>query len=167
MAVFCLWWAQFWAQHGEWKGIKREAEPTEEFFNFKHLYLPISPVRAGILNGFKCMHISLMEATKMPTEEWLIGWRSIGNYLGRSAKTAERWARTGMPFFRDPAGRPIAKPDMIDEYILELNRCNYDDKVWTDEGIDTALSFELHRQKMRREFDEKLLEAQRRPRGLY
>jgi hypothetical protein len=48
----------------------------------------------------------------------MVGWLDIGKYLGKSAKTAQRHARNGMPFFRDPGGRPIAKPSMIDNYIV-------------------------------------------------
>jgi len=99
----------------------------------------------------------------METDHWLVGWRDIGKYIGKSAKTAQRYARAGMPFFRDPGGRPIAKPSMIDEYISDLNQCNYDDKTWRDEGIDTALSYEGHKEKARKEFDERFLLAQRPP----
>jgi len=64
----------------------------------------------------------------MATEEWLVGWKEIGKYLKKSAKTAQIYAKNGMPFFGDPAGHPIAKPSMIDEYIVDLNRDNYNDK---------------------------------------
>jgi hypothetical protein len=103
----------------------------------------------------------------MDTDEWLIGWREIGKYLGRSAKTAQRWAKEGLPFYRDPAGRPIAKPSMIDEFLVDLNRDNFDDKKWKDEGIATSLSYENYREKQRKEFNEKLLEAQKRPRSMF
>ena len=103
----------------------------------------------------------------METDEWLVGWKDIGAYLKKSPKTAQRYARQGMPFFRDPGGRPIAKPCMIDEYLVELNRDNYDAKKWNDEGIDTALSYDDYKEKQRKEFDEKIIEAQRPPRGRY
>lgn len=97
----------------------------------------------------------------METEKWLTGWVEIGSYMKKSAKTAQRYAKDGMPFFRDPGGRPIAKPSMIDEYLIDLNRDNYNDKTWKDEGIETALSYEDYREKKQKEFEEKLLAAQR------
>ena len=104
----------------------------------------------------------------MATDEWLTGWRDIGKYIKKSAKTAQRYARDGMPFFRDPGGRPIAKPSMIDEYLVDLNRDNYDHKKWKDEGIDTALAYENYKEKQRKEFDQKFIEAQKPPpRGRY
>ena len=103
----------------------------------------------------------------METEEWLVGWKNIGKYLGRSGKTAQRYGRQGMPFFRDPAGRPIAKPSMIDEYISDLNQSQYDHKIWRDEGIDTALGFERWKEKKQKELEEKFLEAQKKTRSLY
>ena len=97
----------------------------------------------------------------MENESWLVGWNQIGKYIGRSGKTAQRWAKEGMPFYRDPAGRPISKPSIIDEYLIDLNRDNFDSKHWKDEGIETALSYEDYREKQRKEFDEKLLAARR------
>jgi len=72
-----------------------------------------------------------------------------------------------MPFFRDPAGRPIAKPAIIDDYIRELNQCNYDDKKWRDNGIDCALAYENDQERHRKELDEKIIEAQRPPRSRF
>jgi hypothetical protein len=46
---------------------------------------------------------------------------------------------------------------MIDEYILDLNQSNYDDKTWWDEGIDTALAYENYKEKQQKEMDERLL----------
>src|SRR3989304_8787592 len=100
----------------------------------------------------------------MATDEWLVGWRDIGKYIGKSAKTAQRYARDGMPFFRDPGGRPIAKPALIDEYLVDLNRDNYDVKKWKDDGIETALSYETYREKQRKDFDQQFLEAQKKTR---
>ena len=101
----------------------------------------------------------------METDQWLVGWREIGNYLGKSGRTAQRWARAGMPFFRDPAGRPIAKPSMIDEFIVELNRENFDSKKWLDEGIDMVLGYEEYnkkeKEKEQKEFEERVIHAQR------
>jgi hypothetical protein len=108
-----------------------------------------------------------MEVKIVEEEHWLTGWKAIGRYLGRSAKTAQRWGRDGMPFYRDPVGRPISKPSMIDEYLLDLNQSNYDDKTWQDEGIATSLSYESYREKQKKEFDQKFLEAQRPPRSRY
>jgi len=100
----------------------------------------------------------------MDGEAWLIGWRAIGQYIGRSAKTARRWAKAGMPFFRDPAGRPIAKPSQIDDYLVDINREMREDKKWLDEGISTALAHEDYRENQQKEFEQKILEAQRRSR---
>jgi hypothetical protein len=101
----------------------------------------------------------------METDQWLVGWREIGKYLGKSARTAQRYAHDGMPFFRDPSGRPIVKPSLIDEYILDLNQSHYDDKTWRDEGIDTALNYEKYKdsekEKDRKEFEERVIHAQR------
>ena len=83
----------------------------------------------------------------MDEERWMVGWREIGSYLKKSARTAQRYAKKRMPFFRDPAGRPIVKPSMIDEYILDLNQSHHDDKSWRDEGIDTALGNEKYRER--------------------
>ncbi len=103
----------------------------------------------------------------MENESWLIGWKAIGGYIGRSAKTARLWAKNGMPFFRDPAGRPIAKPSMIDEYLLELNRDNYDDKTWRDKGIRMALLSEEDKEQERKELQERFIAAQRPPRSRF
>jgi hypothetical protein len=97
----------------------------------------------------------------MAEDQWLTGWREIGLYIGKSAKTAQRYARDGMPFFRDPGGRPIAKPSMIDEYLSDLNQSKYEDKSWRDKGIDTALEYEDGKKKRLEDFDKQLIEAQR------
>jgi hypothetical protein len=103
----------------------------------------------------------------MDTDQWLAGWQEIGKYIGKSAKTAQRYARDGMPIFRDPGGRPIAKPSMIDEYILDLNQSQYDDKIWKDKGIKIALAYEYDKEKARKDFDERLLLAHRPTRGMF
>jgi hypothetical protein len=99
----------------------------------------------------------------MEADVWMVGWREIGKYIRKSAKTAQRYARDGMPFFRDPGGRPMAKPSMIDEYILLLNQRKYDDKKWCDEGIDIALAYENYKEKQRKAFDKEFIEAQKPP----
>ena len=103
----------------------------------------------------------------MATEEWLVGWRDIGKYLKKSAKTAQKYARDGMPFFRDSGGHPIAKPSMIDNYIVELNQDMHDDKIWTDKGIESALGYEADKERAQKEFDAQLIEARRPPRGKF
>ena len=104
----------------------------------------------------------------MESAEWLIGWKKIGKYLGKSAKTAQRYAKkAGLPFFRDPGGHPMAKPSMIDEFILGLNREQYNDKIWKDKGIEIALDNEYYKEQERKEFDERFLLAQRRPRSQF
>ena len=74
----------------------------------------------------------------METDQWLTGWREIGKYLVKSSRTVQRWACIGLPFLRDPGGRPIAKKSQIDEFILEMNQRNYDIKNWQDKGIGKA-----------------------------
>jgi len=98
----------------------------------------------------------------MDEERWLVGWREIGEYVGRSARTAHRWARDGMPFLRDPAGRPIAKPSLIDRYFLNLNR-NYAG----EDGIKEALRAEAEKERERKDFTEGIIAAQRPPRGRF
>ena len=56
---------------------------------------------------------------------------------------------------------------MIDEYILDLNQSNYDDKTWRDEGIDTALSYEGEKEKQRKELSERFIQAQRPARSRF
>jgi hypothetical protein len=97
----------------------------------------------------------------------LVGWPDIGKYLGKSTKTAQRYARSGMPFFRDPGGLPMAKPSMIDDYIVELNQGKHDDKIWKDKGIKTALAYEDYDEKQRKDFDERFLAVQKPPRSQY
>lgn len=77
------------------------------------------------------------------------GWHEIGD-IRKSGRASQRYAREGMPFFKDPAGRPIAKPSMTDEYILDLNQSSHDDKTWRDEGIDMALGYEEQKYKGKR-----------------
>ena len=103
----------------------------------------------------------------METDQWICGWLGIGKYIGKSATTAKRYAKRGMPFFRDPGGRPIANKKQIDDYIYELNQRNYELKIWTDEGIDTALSYEDYEEKKQAEFKERLIAAQRPPRSRF
>jgi hypothetical protein len=103
----------------------------------------------------------------MATEQWLAGWKEIGEYIKESPKTAQRYARDGMPFLRDAGGRPMAKPSMIDDYIVELNQDMHDDKVWRDKGIESALGLEADKERRRKELDERIIAAQRLPRGRY
>ena len=103
----------------------------------------------------------------MATEEWLCGWREIGKYIKKSPKTAQRYARDGMPFFRDVGGRPMAKPSLIDAYITELNQDMYNDRVWRDKGIESALGLEADKERQRKDLDERIIAAQRAPRGRY
>lgn len=36
---------------------------------------------------------------------YLIGWKNIGRYLGRSQRTVQRWElKEGLPVLRDPSG---------------------------------------------------------------
>ena len=56
---------------------------------------------------------------------------------------------------------------MIDEYILDLNRGDYHrgKKPWQDDGVDNAISYVGEKGKQRKDFDEKLILAQRPPRS--
>ena len=103
----------------------------------------------------------------MVIDEWLVGWREIGKYIKKSPKTAQRYARDGMPFFRDAGGRPMAKPSMIDDYIVELNQDMHDDKIWKDKGIESALALEADKERQKKALNERLIEARRPPRGRY
>ena len=102
----------------------------------------------------------------MDEEIWLVGWKGIGKYIGKSAKTAQRYAKKhGMPFLRDGGDRPIAKPSQIDKWIFGFNRRLYDEKIYKDGGIDTALrykeNYEANKEKAEKDFSERLLAAQR------
>ena len=103
----------------------------------------------------------------METDQWLNGWREIGKYFGKSARTAQRWASEGMPFLRDPSGRPMAMKSHLDAYILEMNQYNYNKKNWQDEGIDTALDYENEKARQKKDFDERLILAQKPTRGRF
>jgi len=104
----------------------------------------------------------------MDEENWLVGWKGIGKYIGKSAKTAQQYGKKhGMPFLRDGGDRPIAKPSQIDKWIFGYNRRFYDEKIWTDEGIDTALRYENDKKTEQKDFDEKFLAAQRPPRSRF
>jgi hypothetical protein len=103
----------------------------------------------------------------MEEGNWLVGWREIGKYIGRSAKTAQRWAREGMPFFRDPGKRPVALPWQINEWLFELNQEMHDKGIWKDKGIQEALWSLDGKEKAEKEFKERLIEAQRPPRGRF
>lgn len=104
----------------------------------------------------------------MDEEKWLVGWREIGKYIGKSAKTAQRYSKKhGMPFMRDGGDRPIAKPSQIDKWIFGFNRRFYNEKIWTDKGIGTAVSYEVDKEKAEKEFNERLLAAQKPVRGMF
>ena len=68
---------------------------------------------------------------------------------------------------RDPGGRPIAKPSQIDEWILDFNQDMSDEKIWTDKGIRMALASEADKERAKKEFDERLIAAQRPTRGRF
>jgi hypothetical protein len=103
----------------------------------------------------------------MDEEKWLVGWRKIGKYVGQSAKTAQLWAREGMPFFRDDGGRSIAKPSQIDRWILRFNQYTYDQKLWKDKGIGVVLAEEAEKEKDEKDFNERFIAAQRPPRSRF
>jgi hypothetical protein len=103
----------------------------------------------------------------METDQWLVGWREIGKYLGKSAKTAQRYARDGMPVFRDPGRRPIARKDQIDKYLVELNREMNHDGCWKGSGIEEAIEMIDEQGRKEKEFEERLIDAHRTHRSRY
>ena len=74
-----------------------------------------------------------------------------------------------MPIFRDPGGRPVTKWSLIDAYIVDLNRGEYNRgiKPWQDDGIDNALLYVEAMEKAQKEFNERFIEAQRPTRGMF
>ena len=94
---------------------------------------------------------------------WIFGWDNIGQCLGKTARTAQRYARNGMPVFRDPGGRPMARKDLIDRYIVELNKETKDG----ESGVKEALDMIYEEEREAKEFQERLIHAQRRPRSIY
>ncbi|MEW6334865.1 MAG: hypothetical protein AB1558_11405 [Thermodesulfobacteriota bacterium] len=72
-------------------------------------------------------------------------------------------------FFRNPAGRPIANPSLIDEYIVDLNGGDFHHgkKPWRDDGIDNAISYVEEKEKQKRDFDKEFVEAQHPHRGRF
>ena len=103
----------------------------------------------------------------METDQWLTGWQEIGKYLGKSSRTVQRYARIGMPFLRDPGGRPMAMKSQLDEYILDMNQRNYNNKNWQDKGIGKALRYENEKAELKKDFDERLIAAQKPTRGMF
>ena len=61
----------------------------------------------------------------------------------------------------------MAKPSMIDAYLLDLNQSNFDDKIWRDKDIGNALDVETDKERARKDFDERLVLAQRPPRSRF
>ena len=98
---------------------------------------------------------------------WICGWENIGKYFHKSARTAQSYARQGMPVLRDHGGRPMARKDQIDRYIVELNREMHDDGQWEGSGIEEAIEMIDKDEKQMKEFEEKFLHAQRPPRSRY
>jgi phage terminase Nu1 subunit (DNA packaging protein) len=94
---------------------------------------------------------------------WIFGWDNISQYLGKTARTAQRYARQGMPVFRDPGGRPMARKDQIDKYIVELNKEIKDGEP----GVKEALEMIYEEEREAKDFRERLIHAQRRPRSIY
>ena len=100
--------------------------------------------------------------------DWLVGWSEIARYIGKSARTAQRyWRNDGLPVLRDCGGRPIALREQINKFIIDMNRRNFQRNHWNDEGIETAMSYLDEHVRKLKDFEEKFLHAQRRPRGLY
>ena len=79
---------------------------------------------------------------------YLIVWKNIGRYLGRSQKTVQRWEqKEGLPVLRDPSGRPLASPEHIHEWLLKFS-----DKYFSGlPGVNAALEIERQEEKKRQE----------------
>ncbi len=103
----------------------------------------------------------------METDQWFSGWRAIGKYFGKSARTAQRWAHSGMPFLRDHSGRPMAMKSHLDEYILDMNQHNYNNKNWQDKGIGKALGYENEKAQQKKDLDERFILAQKPTRSRF
>ena len=58
---------------------------------------------------------------------------------------------------------------MIDEYILDLNRGDYHrgKKLWQDDRVDNAISYVEEKEKQRKDFDERFIQAQKPPRSRF
>ncbi len=93
---------------------------------------------------------------------WLKGWKEISKYLGRSQRTLQRWEKTGLPVLRDPAGRPIAKREHIDHWLMKLN-----EEEFSQPGVEAALEIEREAQQKQAEFEEKVIHSHRLNRGRY
>jgi len=53
---------------------------------------------------------------------WIVGWKSIGNYIGTTGKTAKRWAkRHHLPVYKGLTNRPVTIPYLLDQFLLEYN----------------------------------------------
>ncbi|PKN89330.1 MAG: hypothetical protein CVU51_00810 [Deltaproteobacteria bacterium HGW-Deltaproteobacteria-1] len=104
----------------------------------------------------------------METDQWLTGWRAIGKYFGKSARTVQRYARDdGMPFFCDPSGRPMAMKSHLDAHILKMNQYNYNTKNWPDKGIGKALGYENEKAQQKKDLNERLILAQKPTRSRF
>lgn len=93
---------------------------------------------------------------------WLKGWKEICKYLGRSQRTLQRWEKKGLPILRDPAGRPIAKPEHIDRWLMKLNEEEFDNP-----GVNAALEIEREAKQEQRAIQERVIHAQRLNRARY
>lgn len=57
-----------------------------------------------------------------PGVPWLIGWKAVSAYIGKSVKTCQKYARTySMPVHRDPGGGVLALPHELDRWVLAYN----------------------------------------------
>ena len=57
---------------------------------------------------------------KRETIQLLRGWKEIAEYMHVSRKTAQGWAREGMPVTKSPGGRPAAvwaDPRALDRWL--------------------------------------------------
>jgi hypothetical protein len=104
----------------------------------------------------------------MDDENWLVGWREIGKYIGKSAKTAQRYGKKElMPFLRDGGNRLIAKPSQIDKWIFGFNKRFYEKEIYKDKRINSALIYEANKEKTEKDFNQMFLTAQRPTRSRF
>ena len=55
----------------------------------------------------------------------------------------------------------------INEFILEMNQCNCNNKNWQDKGINKAPGYENEKAKQKKDFDEQLILAQKPTRSRF
>jgi hypothetical protein len=66
----------------------------------------------------------------MDEENWLVGWREIGKYIGKSAKTAQRYGKkVGTPLLNSLVEGKVIKGLIILNQTL-LQEAHYTGREW-------------------------------------